>query len=52
MGSEMCIRDRLQNSEFVNKAPENVVATVRERHAETVEQLEKLREKLDELPQS
>lgn len=46
------LQKQLQNSEFVNKAPENVVATARERHAEAVKQLEKLREKLDELPQS
>jgi valyl-tRNA synthetase len=45
------LQKQLQNSEFVNKAPEQVVAVARERHAEAVEQLEKLQEKLDGLPQ-
>ncbi|MEE8348770.1 MAG: valine--tRNA ligase [Acidobacteriota bacterium] len=46
------LHKQLQNSEFVNKAPEQVVATARERQAEAVEQLGKLQEKLDGLPQS
>ena len=46
------LHKQLQNSEFVNKAPEPVVATARERHAEAVEHLEKLRQKLDGLTHS
>ena len=45
------LHKQLENSEFVNKAPEPVVAAARERHAEAVEQLEKLQEKLDGLSQ-
>ncbi len=45
------LQKQLENSDFVNKAPEPVVAAARERHAEAVEQLEKLQEKLDGLSQ-
>ena len=41
------LQKQLQNSEFVNKAPEHVVATARGRHTEEVGQLKKLQEKLD-----
>jgi len=45
------LQKQLQNSEFISKAPEPVVATARGRHAEEVEQLEKMQEKLDGLAQ-
>jgi len=45
------LQKQLDNSDFVNKAPEQVVAATRERHAEAVQQLEKLQEKLDGLTQ-
>ena len=45
------LQKQLENSDFVNKAPEQVVAATRERHAEAVQQLEKLQEKLDGLTQ-
>jgi valyl-tRNA synthetase len=45
------LQRQLENSDFVNKAPEQVVAATRERHTEAVQQLEKLQEKLDGLTQ-
>ncbi|MFB3141619.1 MAG: class I tRNA ligase family protein, partial [Acidobacteriota bacterium] len=45
------LQNKLQNVNFVQKAPEHVVVGVRRRHQEAVEQLKKLQEKLDGLSQ-
>jgi len=45
------LQNKLQNVNFVKKAPEHVVVGVRRRHQEAVEQLKKLQEKLDGLSQ-
>jgi valyl-tRNA synthetase len=45
------LQKKLKNTNFVQKAPEDVVVGVRRRHQEAVEQLKKLQEKLDGLSQ-
>ena len=41
---------RLENTDFLQKAPEQVVQLTRQRHQDAVQHLNKLREKLDALP--
>ncbi|MFQ5929754.1 MAG: valine--tRNA ligase, partial [Acidobacteriota bacterium] len=43
------LQEKLQNSEFLHKAPEQVVTDARKRYEEVVEQLRKLKEKLNGL---
>ena len=43
---------KLENTDFVHKAPSHVVVATRERHHDTVKQLETLQERLDGLSQS
>ncbi|MDA2926891.1 valine--tRNA ligase [Acidobacteria bacterium AH-259-G07] len=43
------LQEKLQNTEFLHKAPEQVVADARKRYEEVVEQLRKLKEKLNGL---
>ncbi|TDI12524.1 MAG: hypothetical protein E2P07_03170, partial [Acidobacteria bacterium] len=45
------LQKKLKNANFVQKAPEHVVHGVRRRHQEAVEQLKKLKAKLDGLSQ-
>jgi valyl-tRNA synthetase len=40
---------KLQNQDFISKAPEQVIATARRRHEEAVDQLNKLKERLNGL---
>ena len=42
---------RLENRDFLQKAPEHVIQLTRRRHQETVQHLNKLREKLDAFPE-
>ena len=43
------LQEKLQNTEFLHKAPEQVVTDARKRYEEVVEQLRKLKEKLNGL---
>ena len=46
------LKKKLQNADFVQKAPTQVVESTRQRHDEALSQLKKLQEKLDGLPGS
>ena len=45
------LQKKLKNADFLQMAPEHVVEAARRRHQEAVEQLEKLKAKLDGLSQ-